>query len=337
MITRRTIVASCFAMFATFAACQSVRTQGVPVVDDGETPQMVGVEYDELGNPVAENPPAATPDAEPETQSAPEVANASTPTPAPSSRAPKHAYNEVSGVGPYIALTFDDGPHPVHTPKLLDTLKQKGIRATFYVIGRSVETYPEIAKRIVAEGHEIANHTWSHPALTKLSASGVEREITRTTEVIQRVTGVRPTNMRPPYGATNARLNKRLDEEFGLKVIMWSVDPLDWKYRNSARVTSEILTNTRPGGIVLAHDIHPTTVAAMPATIDGLKSRGFRFVTVSELLAMEQQGGDTTLASEPRPLETPSAATSPEPAGTPFVITRTELSSTPEPSPDSTQ
>lgn len=313
-------------MFLCFAACQSVQTQGVPLVDSEEAPvettsgQMVGIpdpvetatasEAIMVGveTPIAANipPPAAV----------------TPPT-------PKHAYNSVNVDGPYIALTFDDGPHPVHTPKLLDILKASGVKATFYVLGRSVDAYPDIAKRIVAEGHEIANHSWSHPALSKLGAASVQREIDKTTEVIRKVTGVTPRTMRPPYGATNARLNKRMDEEFGLKVIMWSVDPLDWKYRNSARVTSEIVSKTQPGGIVLAHDIHATTVAAMPEAIRGLKAKGFRFVTVTELLAMER--------GTPRSgVDTVADTTAPEPAtpdATPFVVTRTAVEATPQPAP----
>lgn len=328
MITYRTVSASCFAMFFCFAACQSVQTQGVPVVDAEDTevvtafeavvdqpgqviiapaadergvsevPVMVGVEY-----PLASNP-------------AP-VAPVTPPT-------PKHSYNNVNVDGPYIALTFDDGPHAVHTPRLLDILKAKNVKATFYVLGRLVETYPDIAKRIVAEGHEIANHTWSHPSLNKLGAATVKREMDRTTAVIQKVTGVTPTTMRPPYGATNARLNKRMDEEFGLKVIMWSVDPLDWKHRNAARITKEILEKTQPGGIVLAHDIHKTTIDAMAGTIDGLKAKGFRFVTVEQLLAMERGtprlDNEIPVAPQLEPIATPA----------PFSVTRTELEPTAE-------
>ncbi len=322
MIVSRTFLASCFAVFLSFTACQSVQTQGVPRVDEDEavpvansTPAMVGVAEPQTSVGSAQSPMVGAED--------PLAANVVAPV-VVAPPTPKHAYNSVDVEGPYIALTFDDGPHPVHTPKLLDILKARGVKATFYVIGRSVETYPDIARRIVAEGHEIANHTWSHPSLSKLGAASVKREMDRTTEVIRSVTGVTPKTMRPPYGATNARLNKRLDEEFGMKVIMWSVDPLDWKYRNASRVTSEILNNTQPGGIVLAHDIHPSTVDAMPATIEGLKAKGFRFVTVTELLAMER--GATRAGGEEIALgagATPPAPVLPE--ATPFVVTRTAI------------
>lgn len=252
---------------------------------------------------------------------------AATPTPTPKPR--QHSYNSVDVDGPYIAMTFDDGPHPVHTPKLLDMLKARGIRATFYVVGGAVEANPEIARRIVNEGHEIANHTWSHPYLTKLSSDGVRSQIEKTSAAIQKATGVLPTNMRPPYGATNSRLNKRMDEEFGLKVIMWSVDPMDWRYRNSARVANEILTKTQAGGIVLAHDIHATTVAAMPAALDGLRAKGFKFVTVSELLAMEK--GRPTAPPSPRlaSQNANEAARGVGAASTPFVVQRIDAENDP--------
>jgi peptidoglycan/xylan/chitin deacetylase (PgdA/CDA1 family) len=112
--------------------------------------------------------------------------------------------------------------------------------------------------------------------------------VERTNEAIEAATGKKPAVLRPPYGATNAAINKRLNEEFGLKVIMWDVDPLDWKNRNSEHVKTAILKNTKSGSIVLAHDIHPTTIGAMADAIDALKEKGFQFVTVSELVAMDR-------------------------------------------------
>jgi len=185
-------------------------------------------------------------------------------------------------------MTFDDGPHPKLTPKLLDLLKERGIKATFFVIGKNVAEFPDVAKRIVDEGHEIANHSWTHPQLTKLSAAGFASEISQTNDAIQQATGIRPVVMRPPYGAINANLTKRLNEEYGLSVILWSVDPLDWKIRKSDHVSSHIIKNAAPGGIILAHDIHASTVDAMPETLDALLAKGYKFVTVSELIAMDR-------------------------------------------------
>jgi peptidoglycan/xylan/chitin deacetylase (PgdA/CDA1 family) len=200
---------------------------------------------------------------------------------------PKHSYTSCDVNGPYIAMTFDDGPSAELTPKLLDILKERGIKATFFVVGQNAAEYPDILRRMASEGHEVANHSWSHPALTKLGADGVRRQMENTSEAIARATGRRPVLMRPPYGATNASLNKRLAEEYGLKVVLWSVDPLDWKYRNSNRVQNYIIENAHPGAIILSHDIHATTVAAMPGTLDALLAKGYKFVTVSELIAME--------------------------------------------------
>lgn len=211
------------------------------------------------------------------------------PTPSPTPQAPrKHTYTSCHVEDSTVAMTFDDGPHPKLTPKLLDLLKERGIKATFFVIGKNVAEFPDIAKRIVDEGHEIANHSWSHPQLTKLSPAAFAGEISQTNDAIQQATGVRPVTMRPPYGAINPSLTKRLNEEYGLSVILWSVDPMDWKIRKSDHVSNHIIKSTAPGAIILAHDIHPSTIDAMPATLDALAAKGYKFVTVSELIAMER-------------------------------------------------
>ncbi|NNC87792.1 MAG: polysaccharide deacetylase family protein [Akkermansiaceae bacterium] len=188
---------------------------------------------------------------------------------------------------PYIAMTFDDGPHPRNTPRLLDMLRQRNIKATFYVIGENVERYPSIARRIVAEGHEIGNHTWTHANLTKLSDASVRKEMTRTRSIIVSTTGVKPRTMRPPYGALLTRQRQMIYNEFGYPTIMWSVDPRDWQRPGVSVVRDRILSGTNNGAIVLAHDLHAPTVDAMPGTLDGLLNKGFKFVTVSQLLALK--------------------------------------------------
>lgn len=282
------------------AACQSVHTQNA-------TPS--------LDQPVDLSLSPATP-----TPTAPATPTVPSPTPV----ARKHSYTRVEGVGKTVAITFDDGPSPKLTPQLLDILKARDVRATFYVVGQNVAEYPDIARRIVAEGHEIANHSWNHPALTKLGASGVASQIERTNDAIFKATGVKPTTMRPPYGATNAALNRRLDEQYGLKVIMWDVDPLDWKYRNAARVQRAILEGTRPGSIILVHDIHPSSVAAMPGTLDALLAQGYKFVPVAELLAMEGKVAAAPTASPSPTASSATVITAPTPAatptGTPFEV-----------------
>ena len=191
---------------------------------------------------------------------------------------------------PLLALTFDDGPHGTLTPRLLDLLAERNVKATFYVIGRNVEAYPDIARRIVSEGHEIANHTWSHPALSGLSAARIAEELRRTHEVVLEVTGTRMTNLRPPYGAFNDRVRQVAFDGHGYDTIMWSVDPLDWKYRNSARVARELVGGAAPGAVLLCHDIHKTTIAAIAPTLDQLQARQFGFVTVDELMGMDKSG-----------------------------------------------
>ena len=209
------------------------------------------------------------------------------PTPAPTTPR-KPSYNSCNVESNTVAMTFDDGPHPKLTPRLLDLLKERGIKATFFVIGKCVAEYPDIAKRIVDEGHEIANHTWNHPQLPKLSPTAFAAEITQTNEAIKQATGILPVTMRPPYGAINAGITQRLNEEYGLSVILWSVDPQDWKIRKADHVSSHIIKNAAPGAIILAHDIHASTIDAMPAALDALQAKGYKFVTVSELIAMDR-------------------------------------------------
>ncbi|RME18948.1 MAG: polysaccharide deacetylase family protein [Alphaproteobacteria bacterium] len=183
-----------------------------------------------------------------------------------------------------VALTFDDGPHPVHTPQLLDMLKARRIRATFYVIGRNVARYPDIVKRMVDEGHEIGNHTWRHPFLSKLGKASVLRELDRTSEAIYKAVQRIPVTMRPPYGAMTRSQRQMVAAERDMPTILWSVDPEDWRRPGSDVVARRILSGAAPGAIILSHDIHGPTIRAMPATLDGLRAQGFRFQTVSMIL-----------------------------------------------------
>jgi peptidoglycan/xylan/chitin deacetylase (PgdA/CDA1 family) len=197
------------------------------------------------------------------------------------------SFSRVLVSGNYIAMTFDDGPHPQNTPRLLDILRARNVKATFYVIGRSVDLYPQIVRRTVAEGHEIGNHSHTHRLLSKLSDSELRQEMARCQDAVGRAAGVRMRTMRPPYGGLLQRQRELVHTEFGYPTILWAVDPLDWKRPGPSVVTSRILSGTTAGSIVLAHDLHAQTVDAMPATIDGLLRRGFKFVTVSQLLAMK--------------------------------------------------
>jgi peptidoglycan/xylan/chitin deacetylase (PgdA/CDA1 family) len=203
--------------------------------------------------------------------------------------------------GPYIAMTFDDGPHAVNTPKLLDLAAKKHIKLTFFLVGQCAAEYPQLVKREIAEGHEVGNHSWSHPNLAKMSEEGVRNELQKTEDAITKASGYKPTLMRPPYGELTAKQRLWVHNEWGYKIILWDVDPLDWKDRNAATVARRIIAGARPGSIILSHDIHATTVEAMPEVFDTLLAKGYKFVTVSELLAMDKGG------ARPEPKKTKAA------------------------------
>src|SRR5438093_3918495 len=196
---------------------------------------------------------------------------------------PSITFNSVHVDGPYIAMTFDDGPSATLTPKLLDLLAAHHIKATFFVIGENVAQHPDIIARAAREGHEIGNHSWSHPNFAKMSDPGVRSQLQRTDDAIKSATGMRPTLLRPPYGSITAHEKRWIHDEFGYQIILWDVDPYDWKRPGPAVVRNRILKETQPGSIVLSHDIHPGTIEAMPSTLDALEGKGFKFVTVSEL------------------------------------------------------
>jgi len=229
-------------------------------------------------------------------------------------------FNSVHTDGPYIAMTFDDGPSATLTPKLLDLLAARHIKATFFVIGENVAEHPEIVERAAREGHEIGNHSWSHPNFGKMSEESVRSQLRRTDDAIKNATGKRPTLMRPPYGSITDREKHWIHDEFGYQIILWDVDPYDWRRPGPAVVRNRILKETQPGSIVLSHDIHPGTIEAMPSTFDELEAKGFKFVTVSELLDMAtpitprpspQQGEEAPPKAIPVVSPTPSPASSP--------------------------
>jgi peptidoglycan-N-acetylglucosamine deacetylase len=225
-------------------------------------------------------------------------------------------FSSVHVDGPYIAMTFDDGPSATLTPKLLDLLAARHIKATFFVIGENVAEHPEIVARAAREGHEIGNHSWSHPNFAKMSDERVRQQLWRTDTAIQSATGTRPTLMRPPYGSITAREKRWIHDELGYDIILWDVDPYDWKRPGPVVVRNRILKETHPGSIVLSHDIHPGTIEAMPSTLDALVAKGFKFVTVSELIRMAVPGRSQT-SPQPEPTASVPAAIIPSPPATP--------------------
>jgi peptidoglycan/xylan/chitin deacetylase (PgdA/CDA1 family) len=208
--------------------------------------------------------------------------------------------------GPYIALTFDDGPSAKLTPKLLDLLAAHHIKVTFFLIGENAAEHPDIVAREVREGHEVGNHSWSHPNLGKMSDDGIRSQLHRTDEAIRNAAGVAPTLLRPPYGSMSPRQKKWVNQELGYKIVLWDMDPLDWRRPGPNVVCNRIVKNTRAGSIVLAHDIHPGTIEAMPCVLSQLEAKGFKFVTVSELIAMK-----TPVPPKPSPSPKSAGAKSP--------------------------
>jgi peptidoglycan/xylan/chitin deacetylase (PgdA/CDA1 family) len=198
----------------------------------------------------------------------------------------REAISSVDTSEPVVALTFDDGPHPEQTPRLLDLLAERGIRATFYLIGANAQAHPEIVERTLAEGHELGNHTWSHRFLTTQRSRSILEEVGSAHSVINDITGAPPATLRPPYGAVTPGLSGWMNSRFGYETVLWSVDAADWEGPDSDTITERLVSGARNGSIILVHDPVPAVVEAMPETLDRLLDRGFRFVTVGELLAM---------------------------------------------------
>jgi peptidoglycan-N-acetylglucosamine deacetylase len=208
--------------------------------------------------------------------------------------------SRVDGVG-CVALTFDDGPDPVDTPKLLDMLREKGVKATFFVVGKRADQYPEIVRRTWAEGHLVANHTWSHYALFCFLMPGrLRAEIERGTESICRSCGFRPRSFRSPVGLRHPLLGPYL-KDAGLEYVSWSVRTRDTLTANSSVLAQRILNKVASGDIILLHDRLPAgtdiMLEALPRVIDGLRERGFQFVLAG---SREHVGGRTL---EPAPCE----------------------------------
>lgn len=178
-------------------------------------------------------------------------------------------------MGGAVALTFDDGPDPHLTPRLLDILRAEGVTATFCLVGRNVADYPHIVRQMLADGHELCNHSWNHHVLT---SGNVAREIARTDAAIEAATGTTPAMLRAPYGELRHVGSCYLGRPF----VGWDTDTMDWKRRNVAYIT-QVASGTRPDAIVLMHDIHKTSVAAVPGIIRALKARGVRFTHASAL------------------------------------------------------
>jgi peptidoglycan/xylan/chitin deacetylase (PgdA/CDA1 family) len=195
-----------------------------------------------------------------------------------------------------VALTFDDGPSPVWTPQILDELKSAGVKATFFMLGRHVEKYPEVARRVAEEGHEIGNHTYDHHVLFYYTPSELIEQIEKTARVIEKITGQTPRFFRPPKAWVTEREKKTI-KDLGYTIVLWTLNSKDWVTFDDKYMIKYLLRHTRPGDIILFHDSggafaaeggdRHETVLAVKCLIERLKERGYSFVTLSELLQKE--------------------------------------------------
>lgn len=190
--------------------------------------------------------------------------------------------------GKYASITFDDGPHAVLTPRLLDIFKKKKCKATFFVMGIKAKLHPDILKRMKDEGHEVANHSWDHPVLSHITPGELHNQMESTTTAIYQATNFTPVVMRPPYGNSNNKVNKQIYKDENLTVIMWSIDPKDWARPPQETVKNNILEKFKSGSIILMHDVHPGTITLMPSLLDELLVKGFQLVTVSEMIQLDK-------------------------------------------------
>ncbi|MFG2224606.1 polysaccharide deacetylase family protein [Streptomyces sp. NPDC048644] len=183
-----------------------------------------------------------------------------------------------------VALTFDAGPSE-NTNHLLDILKKEKVHATFFMLGKNhIAERPAEVKRIDREGHELANHTWSHQILTDIKPAEVKRELSRVQDQVHKITGKTPKLMRPPQGRTNEQVSE-ISKELGLSQVLWSVTAKDYQTTDSKLITKRVLDQTEKDGVILLHDIYKGTVPAVPGILKELKKRGFTIVTVSQLLS----------------------------------------------------
>ncbi|WP_102349334.1 polysaccharide deacetylase family protein [Bacillus sp. Marseille-P3661] len=191
-----------------------------------------------------------------------------------------------------VALTFDDGPENHYTPQILDILKEKGVPATFFVMGQQVKAYPKIMQRIVNEGHAIGNHSYTHPNLSNEWSATVRKELESTLAEIQYNLGIKPDLLRPPYGSVT-KADVAMINRLGLRNIMWSVDTMDWSGLSSEQILQIVERQLTPGGIILQHNFQEGllldgSVEALPQIIDNLHAKGYKFVTIQTLLANNQ-------------------------------------------------
>lgn len=295
------VLAACSSQESSLTAEQA--THAVAVGEQGVKPQVSKTEGDQVKGDTVPS-------------IAPEV-----PVKPPVPRVPGVKVSSVSVPTKTVALTFDDGPHGTLTPQILDVLARYNAKCTFFVLGSNVQRYPGIVSRMVSEGHEVANHSWSHANLATASYDTVSSQISRTNEAIMSACGRKPRLMRPPYGACNAALTSRMKSEYGLTTVLWSVDTNDWRKPGTSAIVSRAVNGARPGSIILVHDIHTATANAIEGIVKGLTERGYEFVTVSTLMNRGYQYANS--ASRPPTIVTGVTAPVSSPAPLPIAVPET--------------
>ena len=179
-----------------------------------------------------------------------------------------------------VALTFDDGPHSVYTPLLLEGLRERGVSASFFLLGQCIRGNEKVVEQMKKDGHLIGNHTFSHKDLTALSEKEAEQEILRAGSAIYEAAGVHTAFVRPPYG----RWPEGLELQVTMIPVFWTLDSLDWKLRDADRTAEQVLNQAEPGSVILMHDCYETSVEAAFLVVDGLQDQGYQFVTADELI-----------------------------------------------------
>ena len=197
-------------------------------------------------------------------------------------------YRSVSTDKKQIALTFDDGPHPSLTPQILQILAKYNVSATFFMVGQNVINYPQAAREVINAGHEVGNHTFTHPHIATLGDASIMEEIGRCEDALEELCEYRPHLLRTPEGAMSASLERCLAGEDYI-LVLWSLDTRDWDNKSTAGIVQAVLDNVKSGDIILMHDYisyHSKTPEALDVIIPALLSQGYEFVTVSELLGI---------------------------------------------------
>lgn len=270
------LVVGGLAVAKLFRGNDEIREEGSGEMIVEEVPEVQPAPEEPAEEPEEEAPAEPVKEEKPEPAPQPEELPEVAPRPEP-----VKDYPEVTGGHKVVALTFDDGPSTATTPRLLDILKGKSVKATFFVLGTMAQKAPEILRREAAEGHEVASHTPYHNQQTSLSVAQIRAEALEMDRIFTEVLGTVPPFTRPPYGA----YNQTVQNAIGQPLIIWSVDPRDWQYRDASVVCTNVVSGTFDGAVILVHDIHASTVEAVPCIIDTLRAQGYEFLTVSELAA----------------------------------------------------